>query len=228
MTKIDYQKRKEEMKNLRLQGMNGADIGEIYGISRERVRQIIGNIRPEKDKIFNNILSRINPNMTRDDVLQIIPTGYQNKALSYFGTIRHAIKGGASKLGALGEETAREILAARGYNCELMPFSCPYDLLVNGYRVDVKSPTTPYWGKSTVNPSYRISRIKNGSQCDYFIWLIPLDDDKTIFVVPSGELRGYQSLRLCWPSNHHSKWAQWIDRFDLLEIPLFKTSESPS
>src|SRR3990167_398815 len=42
---MDYQKRREDMKILRSEGKTYKEIGELFGVSRQRVRQITNNIR---------------------------------------------------------------------------------------------------------------------------------------------------------------------------------------
>lgn len=51
----------EKMKRLRGQGMNLSDIGRLFGLTRERVRQLEAKGWPERKEVGNRQISRTNP-----------------------------------------------------------------------------------------------------------------------------------------------------------------------
>lgn len=208
--------RREEMRRLRFQEqLTIQEIADKYGISRERVRQIIGNTGAGYKQKRRKAFVKSHPEMTNDVIASAI--GCSEGTISqYRNGQRHALKGGNIKRGADVENAVSSILSLNGVANELMPHHHPFDILVgNGKRLEVKSSFKMMKPKSAKCAYYsfntgRKSRIGN---CDFFaLVIVPTMD---IFIVPSSEVT-YQ-IHIIYPAKTKTKWEQYHNRFDLLK-----------
>lgn len=155
---LDREVRRTEMLSLRQsKKWTLQKIADKYGISRERVRQIIGNSGPKYDGIlvskYNSKYSflrdknwqRRNADKTNKEIS--IELGVPQATISRFrGKIRHSVEPDSLVgVGAYWEEWVSDHLRKMGIQNELMPFKHPFDILAAGYiRIDVKSSTECY------------------------------------------------------------------------------------
>ncbi len=213
-------------------GKSNTEIGQYFHISRERVRQLIGNT----GKLFrkNWTIAKINSgdinlaDMTRSEVKEL--PGLTSEWLRRFEKTRHRIKtGGYAKRGHDFEDRASKILSDAGINNKLMSFRHPFDILIDGrIKVDVKSvfvSASKYPSQKCVSPAYAISNLKSGKDCDFFFAFVPDPTEPsgfTYFVIPSFEAFDYAStskIRIVWPvlGQKFSKWEKYHKRLDLLK-----------
>jgi transcriptional regulator with XRE-family HTH domain len=215
--------RVEEMYRLRyISKWTLQEIADKYNISRERVRQLIGNsgagYKPERIK--SEVQSH--PELTNEELAA--RTGYSESTI---GTLRngerHAIKENTLMgLGTKAEETVSTKLAREGIGNKLMPHHHSFDILLsNGKRVDVKSrinksiPPSAKHRQITAQWKFDCRKSKKGDYADFFI--LYLWETGDFFIVPN-EAVGTCLIAFAWPATHRaSKWHQYHNRFDLLK-----------
>lgn len=214
--------RNEEMKELRNNDWTLQAIADKYGISRERVRQIIGNtsftatfsktrknwaIYEENKNESNSALSKM-MGISKHRVSSIFRR---------YEPIRHKLDLGDVKKGYETENIVSQKLLSLGIKNTLMPNFHPFDMLLdNGLKVDVKSSNPISCSVKTSQYSFRTRKYEKGNYCDFFI--LYLIDVKEFFVVPDSVAGGI--IRFAFPEAIHgrkSKWLQYHNRFDLLK-----------
>lgn len=215
----------QDMIRLREGGKTLEDIGNIYHISRERVRQIIGNTGVY---FISNIARRIHvdSSMTVKDLDGLLYGRGRKILRDKLKKIHHAISGGAGKDGQEIEWLVSEKLKSIGLENELMPLRHPFDIqLKNGIRIDVKAT----WTKSITSPfqkneMYRfgVKKKRKAGACDFYICYIA--PHNVFFVIPEKEVNLSNFLYISYPEPKRSwsKWQDYENRFDLLRIDATK------
>ncbi len=193
------------------------EIADKFGISRERVRQRIGNSG------FTATQARVKKNKKLYEQFKHLSNSALKKAMGlktanrYRDDSRHAIEGGDLQIGAEAEEAVSKKLSRIGFKNTLMPhFHCFDILLDNGIKVDVKS-SDPMTTTKTISSCYTFQTKKGvkGNYCDFLI--LYLRDVQEYFVVPMKDAGNI--IRFCFPEpdwGKKSKWHQYHNRFDLL------------
>lgn len=216
-------KRNVEMKRLRYEELKTLqEIADIYNISRERVRQIVGNNDYKNNKTRRKRKkARANTDATNDELAKILNVS-PNTIANYRSDIRHAVKSGSCRaVGHEWEEWTIDKLSEMGAVVEGMPLRHPYDLEVNGYRVDVKycdHPRTPPSTRGLLkSPQWVFGTKGDSDKCDFFFCIT---GNKDIFIIPSGEVGTKQQVVFCYPTERPSlgKYQKYLDRYDLLGI----------
>lgn len=208
--------RNAEIKRLRVEeGKTLQEIADIFGVTRERIRQLIPNTgsrfitRWTESKINDFDLSTCNN-------IYNLP-GSHTVWRKLWGKFRHKAKGGHIEKGQLYEEKASEMLNSMGISNKLMPTHHPFDILLDtGVRIDVKRSdfdVSSLQTQNCVSPTYPIANMKCGEDCDFFFVFVP----DAIFIIPASEV-STDRIRICYPQmgRKPSKWNQYKDRFDLL------------
>lgn len=227
---MDYKARKQEMIKMRNSGKSTVEIANIFGISRERVRQIIGNTG--KDFLRNWTLNAIQSGKFdyvhegKKSDLKKLPGTYSVWRADW-GHHRHKAVGGLVKHGQEFEERASRILLQNGIPNELMCHTSPFDIkTLSGLRIDVKSvsfdtSSMPSQYKCKY-PTYSIPHLRSGKYCDFFFVFLPDGcGDYTYFVIPATELHGLSEssrIRIPYPQmgRKPSKWHKYHKRIDLI------------
>lgn len=220
----EIQKRNDEMNTLRWgKSWTLQEIADEYGISRERVRQIVGNSGYKNAKTKRNKAATLaNSYMINDDIAQALGVSVPTVSKYRRGT-RHAIKGSNLYVGVEKEESYAKTLESMGMNVELMPHSHKYDAIVNGYRVDFKYCGTEYNPPSMHKSKYPRWRfnVRSGEKrddCDFYFCVTANDD---VFIIPSLLVpRTMNHLIFTYPRGRTgmaAKWQLYKDRYDLLE-----------
>jgi hypothetical protein len=208
--------RVQEMRRMRFEESKTLqEIADRYGISRERVRQILGNSGQvalgKKRRTYNE--NKHLSNSILSGLLGIVKRSIYN----YRNGERHEIDGGYAKIGADTEVVVSKKLFSLGIGNKLMPHMHTFDILLdNGIKIDVKS-SNPM-PMSRLSPMYNFATgvYRKGHYCDFLILF--LQDAKEFFVVPDREITGI--IRFCWPESDYGKKSKWLDyhnRFDLLK-----------
>lgn len=232
MTAVDP--RVLEMQKLRFEkNWTLQDIATRFDISRERVRQIIGNTgttgaRNQKMvKKQKKILSLANrPDLSNQQIAEA--TGASVESVVAYRSrrnikIRHKINGGSAERGAVMEEWVSKLMTGLGIGNKLMPHIHPYDIeLSNGLRVDVKScrPLKASIDTPLYSFNVRSRHHRHNKQTDMFVLVAENEAGKReVFIVPKESLHSSNTpIRFCWPpSKRVSKWHQYHNRFDLLK-----------
>lgn len=208
--------RNKEMMRLRLEkGKSLQEIADIYGITRERVRQIV----PDTGKNFitkwtEHKIDEYDLSACKD--INELP-GAITVWRKLWGKHRHAAKSGSVKIGQEYEQKASDILSSMGLSNKLMPNRHPFDILLdNGLRVDVKHSdcdVSDFPTQNCASPTYSIANMKYGEDCDFFIVFV----SDAVFVIPASEVK-VDRIRIPYPQTGRkpSKWTQYKDRYDLL------------
>jgi hypothetical protein len=219
MTLAALKSRKEEMISMRNDGCTHQEISYKYGISRERVRQIIGNTGRNflREWTIKNTDPEVLKNLTTEQALALRGTKIVIREL--LGKISHPCRGGYCKSGQDAEHLVSNKLSELGIKNHLMPNKSPFDIDAGGIRVEVKSPIIRSHPKSQYSGYYRASNLKGGSDTDVFVIVV----EDSFYVIPSIEIgKTANTIRIYYPPNtrHTSKWSKFINRFDLLKSTI--------
>lgn len=204
-------------------GMSLKEIGDLYGASRERVRQKIGNTGRE---FLANFFSKkpifTNEEMTTGEAIKFNHKRQKSRVANSMRRIHHAVEGeGSQFLGNEAERIVSEKLLHLGIPNTMMALHHPFDILLNnGIRVDVKtSKCTAKTSPSQKSTMYRfgVKKDMRGDYCDFFICLIYGTED--FFVLPNREINNVYNIYISWPipRSNWSKWHKYHNRFDLLK-----------
>lgn len=238
MLTFDYD-RANEMLELRYGKKWTLDkIGIKYGVSRERVRQIIGNsghmaesgVNPERARITQDEsetreYAGAHPEMDNNQVVEKLGIPYRIVTKVRAGT-RHAISGGRGKDGAEVEQMVSDLLCENGVPNKLMPNHDMHDIeLMDGRRVEVKARLHTTQRTKTGKAHYHFTLIKpcHGTaqqRAEFYVLVLPNHD---VFVIPSSEIPdGRVAIDFCVPEAKNGKgrknpYWQYKNRFDLLK-----------
>ena len=226
---ITHDERRQDMINLRyVLGWTLQKIAERYGLSRERVRQIIGNSGhiaiKTTDRLKDEEFLQQTANLTNEELAKMLGLS-MNTVSQYRGDIRHAIKEGdhPAYRGAIIEDRVSEILNKKGIQNELMPFRNGFDILaLDIVRIDVKSAYKNWDPPSSnfVSPLWRFkiqgNAIKRRGTDFYACFIVPTEE---IFIIPSDvipDTREY--IAFCWPTTRPtmSKYQKYLDAYHLI------------
>lgn len=196
------------------------EIGEHFSISRERVRQLIGNTgrkpTPSREEIEKQ-LNTLPENKRRE---YMIRAGIKMSTLRRLKVqTRFPIIGGTAEKGQIAESMISKKLSDAGINNELMSTHNKYDILANGHRIDVKSCYAPlaspslYIADGSQNWRFSIGKKKRGKYADFFILLIvPL---MQTYVVPFDEVPD-EFVVIVSPSKRITKYSKYLENLELL------------
>lgn len=213
--------RREKMMRLRFgERMSLAEIGQEFGVSRERVRQIIGN----SGRVLSEAIRERNEEI--ENSISTTPALAKKYGLSegHISGIRsgkyHMIAGGNARKGEIVERHVSWVLSENGIDNELMPTGHPFDILaLDEVRIDVKGAFTTSETSNCVSPLWHFHMGKNrrGKYCDVFICVIW--DTKEYFIIPDSALKRSQTdIYFCWPTKRPTmgKYQKYLNRWDLI------------
>lgn len=207
--------RSEEMIEMR-KSMTLQEIGDHFGVSRERVRQIVGNTGYEVQKRRISERERFileHPELTTKQLAESIGCG-QNLVSSIRADIRHAIEPGALAKGTAVEDTVSALLHQHGIANELMPHFHAYDILLsNGKTIDVKSAHSIMNPPSSIGYPYYHFPVRKADYCDYFIFVVVPEEQ--YYVVPAWDVK--PENRITTGTRKTPKWRKYLERWDLLK-----------
>lgn len=218
-----------EINDLRfVQGKTLREIAQIFGVSKQRIGQLIGNtgfVATEKRREF--IQSNIE--LTNKELSNLLNLSH-SAISSYRGNQRHAVENkGAVGKGNKWEEWTAQLLKQKGYYPELLNYRAPYDILLNGkIRIDVKATDSECWLPGAKNPIMKFNVGKNKRQnCDFYFCVII--NSLNYFIIPSIKVpEQMEQLQFSWPTSRclQSNWQQYYKRWDLIDEWL--NSEQPA
>ena len=217
---VDGEERLAEMAYLRFEELwTLQEIGERFGVSRERVRQILGNTGPGFKSTRLREKARAMSDKTNEEVAKALGISEQYASALRSG-LRVPAKSGYKKLGTDKEEWVAALLEDKGFSCELKQLGHPFDILIDGKcRVDVKFSKTPKSSPSheCVSPTWRFAVRGDRENCDFYVCVTANDD---VFVIPSGKVSpNMESLVFVYPTKRPdlAKWQKYYERYDLIE-----------
>lgn len=222
--RIRKTKRNQELEKLRFEeGWTLQAIGDKYDISRERVRQILGNSGYVAHELRNEKIKAAPADVTNGELAEEYDLG-----TARLGQIRQSWYrvDGDSMLadGCAWEEWAADRLEQLGHEVELQRHGSPFDILVNGQcKVDVKAASStmpPSQKDKLINPRYRFVTRKSEDKeaCDFFIFITK--DTEEAFIVPYDDLpMPKENVIFCWPTARPtmSKYLKYHERWDLIK-----------
>jgi transcriptional regulator with XRE-family HTH domain len=230
MDKQEREQRKKAMENLRYnERMSYQQIADIFGLSRERIRQIIGssgrasggfNYSAPKNTLMNTFGFVENTlHLTNRELGEVLGVS-KNTAGNLRKGMRHRVEpGSAIEKGIRVEEWVSKKLTDLGFENKLFPCGYPYDILVNGeLRIDVKSAykkgyTTPeYYGWK-----YYIKNTVRKGEADFVVCVIVPTEET--FVIPRSAMPPKAShIIIFWPTiEYTTKWGKYFEAWDLLK-----------
>jgi len=223
-TAMMYKMRQDEKKTLR-------EIAEIFGVSKQRIQQILGNtehIREERIQQRDGDIRKCSLDMSDVEVSEFMDVSLDIVKRARKG-LRRKIDGmGGSNL-EIGEQAQSMMsvrLAEMGFDNELMPRHHAFSIrLFNGNRLNVKKATLVH-PPSSPYPFFSVGAPNKDS--DYLIVVGYFDGEEYVYVVPTeiAIRHSYMSrIRLCpfagssMSKRGHSRiFDEYINRFDLLSI----------
>lgn len=191
------------------------EIADMYGITRERVRQIIGAKKREINPKHEFIKS--NPGLTNRELAELTDFRTQTIMRVRRGQ-RHAIDGGPSEKGTTVEDMVSSRLAEMGIKHRLMPHNDIYDIeLENGKTIDVKSTYKISYPPSSIGyPFYRFRAYKIGVEdkkkyCQYFIFVVVPTGE--MYIIPREEVGVENRITT---GGYRTKWDKYLENWEQL------------
>lgn len=213
----------EQMKYLRFTELKTLqEIGNIFGISRERVRQLIGNSPCVCKQRINKAIKDF-PNKTFAEIAEMLGLSeayvkmtqpYKREKLSFDSHVGR---------GSWVEDEIANQLNRLGFICELQNHKGSYDILIDHkIRADVKSDfdysKSPTLHVKSHQWRFQVRKNEKRKDCDFYICVIVPSWD--VFIIPSKNIpENVFCIQFCWPttSPRQSNWQQYHNRFDLLK-----------
>jgi len=227
--------RVEEMRVLRYKNYTLREIGDMYGISGERVRQLIkiggGNSFRSNNaaKILEGITNKsvFDERLTPDIERELLEKSRLSRACldehGIFPGIHRLVKGDDSsslKKGVASEDKFSRLLAEKGIENSLSGFGDSYDIILkNGKKIDVKfcSKKVSFKGHNkSERYNFHIRASKKNNAIDFYVLL--LGDCEDVFIIPAEEMGGRNKLYLFWPekTKRVGKFSKFVNAFAYL------------
>lgn len=195
------------------------EIAQRFDITRERVRQIVGNVdNVNFATIRKTAKARQLPELTNEELANKL--GVTETTVSkYRSGMRHAVKRGKSSVYVhyQAEEKAIELLEKRGFVVQAQPIKEKFNLLVNRWaKVQVVVASNPNDPPSSnlISPQWKFA-VREGDWD--FMFCITGEDD--VFIIPRTAIpRNFSNLAFCYPTQRPTlgKYQIYKDQYDQL------------
>lgn len=171
-----------------------SQVGEKYGVTRERIRQIFELLYGFKYSVA--VSAKGERKRRASYVDRIAKRNPGDKVKNY-------TKGSLQYMGAESEKKVYDICASLNYKITPFEESRAIDLVVNGFKVEVKSAhTTCLTSPSGRTPLYHFKRLKSQETADFIIChAVPVNK---FFVIPNKDFPKAGDLYL--PSIKRKEW----------------------
>ena len=216
---------KEQIHDLIEKGASMSAAAKILGITRERVGQIYGRGTPKQrrkmsgdfivnqEETFRENIERAKTEII-SPLLEIVKEKIRKEHHAYE-------KYYPVTLGESAEKLAHNKFVSLGMNSALMPYGHPFDILVNGKKVDVKASQSKFCGNKKYSATYWHFAIRKDQKdtCDIFCCMA----DGKIWIIPSKDLGKVNSIYIPTGDSDRQwkksgRWNKYINRFDLLAV----------
>ena len=189
---------KEEIKILRKEGMAYKDIGIRFGVSRQRIHQIISGYKsPYKKKGGHRFA----------------------QGVGHFPHGKHFTLTRSSGFGAKGEEWFIKECEIRGIELKDVRETMSYDFMVNHQRVEVK---TSHLSKTNTCPTWNFNLLNNQDSYGYsFDLLVCIGIENTkqhVFIIPACTLADNLSAITIRPKEGTRSYERYKDYKDMWEF----------
>lgn len=197
------------------------EIGILFGVTRERVRQIIGNSGWMAAKYRKREVRAAPYEVTNQQLADELGLTYATVSYLRAGIPKKAPSGSLRRIGQKCEERVEEKLESLGYTVEKMAPNAPFDLLVDGeIKIDVKyastKPNPP--SKSALNNTQYQFKVEGHGEKDLDFFVFVAEDD--MFVVPHSAVpRQMKYVCFVWPTDRPEigKYQKYKDKWELLD-----------
>lgn len=226
--------RKKKMLFLReTLGWTCQQIADEYEITRERVRQIIGNtgwcavpdrlFLPKKkkaiekhEKIYREQIRVLdNHDTTTRKIADVTGLSY-NYVSQRRRCGRHVTESALSNAGMIVEDEIAQELRKRGFPCHTMNYRAEFDIqLEDGRTVEVKSRLRKQ-KSPTCDSFYFFVLRRTGKTFVPDFYVLKIFDDT--FIIPSEDLNGKSAIGFRWPTEKRTTWQKYHNRYDLLGV----------
>ena len=207
-------------------GFTLQEIGDKFDLSRERVRQILGNTGHLSSEYRIKQIKEAPPDISNQGLGDSLGVGSL-----YVGRLRegwHIIDGVSGAAAGNGwEKWASNILTERGYTVELQPLGSHFDILLNELiKIDVKSSSAlmpPSLVGRSINPRYTFHTRKCLEREPIDIYFCIANETKDVFIIPYCDLpMPKMSMQFTWPTARPKigKYQKYHNRYDLLDARL--------
>lgn len=196
-----------------------AEIAKKFGVSRQRIHQIIGNTGHTNNIIRE--IARSRPDLTNGELAQYLHRSAITIS-NYRGDLHHILEANSpAGKGQTWEMWTADRLEEMGHKTELQKVHEEFDILVDdSIRVDVKSTESRLASPSDkcASPHWRFGVRKNRrDKTDFYVCVI--GETKEAFIIPSSDIPASRAaITLCWPTKRPtmSKWQKYYERWDLI------------
>ena len=235
LDKAYYKSRREDILKLRLDDrMTYAEIAELYGVTRQRIHQLVGT---QVNKVLCGVASRTihdkdwleeHKHLTNDEVIAITGLSY-----STISRVRrwtwYQSSGAGHRTKRHGELFVERKLKEKGFeNIELKPCNDYRDIVVHGENKDVVI-DVKVCRKNLTPPS----RYDSGSYA--WAWMLHLHKEKRdvidfyvlvvwrtrdCFIIPVNDIpENMAKIAFVFPNNwgRRTSWQKYHERWDLIE-----------
>jgi predicted DNA-binding protein YlxM (UPF0122 family) len=215
---MNRQKRKAEMERMRFEElMTLQEIGDEFDLSKERVRQIIGNTGYIISKSRNKQIAKSTKTNTELAEKYGLSPGY----ISQLRDCHHDVDGGTVEKAVNAERYVSKELNKHNIPNKLMQNRSPFDILaLDNVKIDVKSAFSKTKTNSNMkSPQWKfcVHTDRRGKCCDLFVCVIW--DTKDCFIIPFDEVGlNRDAITFCYPTKRPDigKYQKYHNRWDLI------------
>lgn len=202
-------------------GMTFREIAGRYGVSHQRVQQVIGGDgKTFRDKFIAKKV-KIDSTTTTDQALNFLGGKMKSAISRALHKIHHGISGNSQlSVGDLGERIVSEKLFSNGVQHTLQPLMQSVDIITeSGISIDVKTAKSPCkTSKFQKGLMYKfaIRKKEKGDYCDLFaFYILPLD---FVFFVPSNLFKNTDYTYISLPFSKRAKidWEVYQDNYAII------------
>lgn len=221
-TKI-FEERDFEIERLRFEeGWKLQKIADKYDITRERVRQIVGNTGYLFAQLRHEEIKDADPMESNQALAKRL--NMKTSTISLHRDGWHTVEGDSVlAMGNGWEKWAAVQMIKRGHVAELQPLRSYFDILLDTHlKVDVKAATgniPPSKQGRQKNPGYHFNLRKSEARKPVDFYFCIATETEDVFIVPYDKLpMPKETLLFCWPTARPTlgKYQKYHNRWDLL------------
>lgn len=147
--------------------------------------------------------------------------------------MNNTMRGKAHERGREYEKMVAQILTDHGYTVDLHPDENAHDadMTVNGISIECKG-SNPYSYNGNHHAQgfgFTLKKSINGFIKSDMVILFCKADHPALFIIPRADCAAahFISIPNRAPAAYKGKWAKYLNRFDLLDLAIFKNDGAP-